>query len=241
MSSKKTEITEDINIDLFNITAIRRTVYSFISRGFSHEIDQAFLDQAREHLPMLKELKEKAEDSDYIDGISSMETFLGSIGDDKELIEEYARRFVSVFLHISNDSNNVDPYESVYLSPEKLIMQEPRDRVVEFYAEYGHGVTDKFKEPEDHIAAELGFLASLNGEILKDIESGKEMAEIVKKLEGQLEFMKKHLLLWLPMLSRDLEKTDPEGFYSILGKFSHGFCRIDALFLEDLLEFLQSK
>ncbi len=231
----------DIDIDIFSIIAVRKTVYGFLSRSFSHEIDQAFLEQAKKYLPMLNDLKEKTDNPDYINGVSRMEAFFNNIQDDNEFIEEYARRFVSVFLHISNDSNNIDPYESIYLSRERLLMQESRDQVVEFYAEYGHGVIDTFKEPEDHIAAELGFLASINGEILKDIESGKDMTESIKKLEGQLEFLNTHLLLWLPLLSRDLQSVDPSGLYTIFGELAHGFCRIDTLFLEELVEYLKAK
>jgi len=230
-----------MEMDLFNVTALRKTVYGFLSRGFAIEINQEYLDQIREYLPMLKELESTIEDLDYINGVKRLEEFVGKIENDKELIEEYERRFVSVFMHITSESDNVDPYESVYLSPEKLVMQEQRDCVLGFYARYGHGVDENFKEPEDHIAAELGFIGSLNNEILKDIEAGDKETEIMKKLEGQLEFMKRHLMLWLPNFSVDLKKTDPEGFYGILGELSLGFCRTDVPFLEELLEYLKNK
>ncbi len=45
MNIENPEITE--NIDLHNLTAMRRTVYSYLSRGFHLEIDQAYLDLTR--------------------------------------------------------------------------------------------------------------------------------------------------------------------------------------------------
>ena len=240
MNSNEYGAIENAEINLLNVTAIRRTIYNFISRGFSHEIDQTYLDQARNYLPMLKNLEVSMDNSDYVNGLTRLEEFIGKIKDDNELVQEYACKFVTVLLNLSGDGSlGVDPYESIYLSTAKALMQESRDQVVEFYAEYGHGVGESFKEPEDHIAAELSFLASLNGEILKDIDSGKEFAEIERKLKGQLEFMKKHLMLWLPLLSLDLKRVDPEGFYGILGELAHGFCRTDVLFLEDLLEYFK--
>ncbi len=46
---------------------------------------------------MLKEIKEKTEDPYYINGLTRLEEFINNINDDKELLTDYARRFVTVF------------------------------------------------------------------------------------------------------------------------------------------------
>lgn len=229
-------------IDLLNVISLRSSIYSFLSRGFSGEIDMEYLGLIRSYLPMLGELSGKTENPVYKKGLERLSVFMDGITDDKALTEDYARKFVSLFLNMSDDPlQNINPFESVYLSPERLVMQEPRDQVVEFYAEYGHGINEDFNEPEDHIAAELGFLSSLNSETAKDISSGKKLADIVRNLEGHLEFMKKHLLRWLPALNGDLNRTDPEGLYGILSEVTLGFSLIDVSFLEELLGYLKKE
>ncbi|HAL86358.1 MAG TPA: hypothetical protein DCM31_05480 [Deferribacteraceae bacterium] len=240
MSNKNQDVAEEI--DLLNVIALRGSIYNFLSRGFSSEIDHEYLEQIRTYLPMLRELGSQTENKAYKNAVSRIASFMESLEDEKKLTEDYARRFVSLFLNISNEaSDNINPFESVYLSPERLVMQEPRDQVVEFYAEYGHGISETFHEPEDHIAAELSFLGSLNNETVNDINAGKDLPEIIRKLDGQLSFIHEHLLKWLPALSRDLMHHDPEGLYGMLGELTFGFTLIDASFLADLSGHLKTE
>jgi len=97
----------------------------------------------------------------FIVGVENLEKYINGITDIDEEIEEKARRFCTLFLNVSpNDVvKHVHPFASVYLSPERLVMQEQRDEALEFYARFGLGVDENFKEPEDHVAAELSFLS----------------------------------------------------------------------------------
>jgi TorA maturation chaperone TorD len=227
-------------IDFRNIMGLRGSVYGILSRSYSEEIDKAYLENIRSFLPILEDLSKHTEDEHFVKGVKGLASFMENITNEDELIEEYAKRFASLFLNVtrSDSTKNVHPFESVYLSPAKLVMQEQRDEVMEFYAQYGLGVDASFKEPEDHIAAELSFLGLLNEQAL-NILIEADMKAASEKLEGQKQFMEQHLLKWVHLMCADLKKVDDGGFYGVLADVTMGFIRIDYKFLKDLTEFIK--
>lgn len=227
-------------IEIQNIVGLRSNMYGLLSRGYSKEIDETYINQIKKMLPVLKEFQNNFEDEMFSTGVNKLEKYVENIVDMKEEIEEQARRFATIFLNVSpNDMiKHVHPYASVYLSAEKLVMQEQRDEALEFYARFGLGVDKNFKEPEDHIAAELSFLSMLNDLILKDITE-KKLKSAYDKLQGHKEFMEKHLLKWIHLMGTDLRKADENGFYGILADLTMGFVRIDYKFLREFIEYIK--
>jgi len=90
-----------------------------------------------------------------------LDDFIKSIKDKdlKEVEQDLAVEYAGLFLNMRLVS--VAPFESVYTSPEHLLMQEARDEVLSEYRREGLDKVKDFKEPEDHIALELGFMAYL--------------------------------------------------------------------------------
>jgi TorA maturation chaperone TorD len=189
----------------------------------------------------LEDIGKQTTDELYLKGVERLSEFVKNINDEDGLIAEYATRFATIFLNVSpNDTApHIHPFESVYLSADKLVMQDQRDEVVEFYAKYGLGVDQNFKEPEDHIAAELSFLCSLNGQIANECSENINMDIVADKLEGHQKFMEQHLLRWVHLMGIDLKKADENGFYSLLVDITMGFIRIDYKFLKDLIEYVK--
>jgi TorA maturation chaperone TorD len=233
------ELTDN---ELKDIVGLRRNLYGFLARGYASEIDKTYLEQIKELLPVLKDFANNFDDQMFIVGVENLEKYINGITDIDEEIEDKARRFCSLFLNVSpNDViKHVHPFESVYLSPERLVMQEQRDEVLEFYAKYGLGVDENFKEPEDHIAAELSFLSVLNEQVLNDLNNG-DTQNAIEKLKGHLEFMEKHLLKWIHLLGMDLRNADEGGFYGTLADLTMGFARIDYKFLKEFIEYLEEE
>ncbi|QAR34009.1 hypothetical protein EP073_11515 [Geovibrio thiophilus] len=225
-------------INLKDIVGLRSRMYSFLSRAYTRETDVAYLQQIISFIPVLRKLGENTSDEMYLKGVEKLIERISSIKDENEYIEELARKFATIFLNVS--PNNViphaHPYESVYLSSNKLVMQEQRDEVIEFYAKHNIGIGKDFKEPEDHIAVELSFLSMLNEQVFNAILEN-EMAEVQGKLEAHKIFMEKHLMKWVHLFGNDLRKADYDGFYNAFADLTMGFIRIDYKFLVNLISY----
>ncbi|WP_303699972.1 molecular chaperone [Flexistipes sinusarabici] len=229
-------------VDIQNTTNLRNLLYSFLSRSYAKEIDREYLLKIDSTLNMLKSYNEIAEDVMLGKGIGIMENFLGKAEDQNDLIEELALKYTTLFLNVSpNDVvKHVHPYESVYLSQEKLVMQEQRDEVLNFYDEYNIGIADDFKEPEDHIAVELAFLQKLNRDIYNDL-SENNMSNALEKFKTHHDFMKQHLLRWIHLFGRDLMTADTDGFYDGLANITLGFVRQDFMYVREAIEYFENE
>lgn len=122
-----------------------------------------------------------------------------------DLLWEYTRLFLGPY------RLPAPPWESVYTSPKRLLMQEAYDSVLEMYREAGLSIPDP-KVHADHIGCELNFLAVL----YEREESGKENAGRAAELAGR--FLAEHLRIWVPAFSRDLEAAAKMDLYRELAR-----------------------
>jgi TorA maturation chaperone TorD len=118
---------------------------------------------------------------------------------------ELQKEFTRLFLLPAG----VHPYESVYLGSRKLLMGKPWEKVREFYRSLGLEKNGSQMHPEDHIAVELGFMASLA--YMSAEARGKKQREV---LEIEREFLLEHPARWFPELARDIRaRCNQEQFY----------------------------
>ncbi len=128
----------------------------------------------------------------------------------KDLLWEYTRLFIGPY------KLPCPPWESVYTSPKKLLMQDAYDEVQNSYDELGLMINN----PDilsDHIGAELNFLAVLFQKI--NSEPGKRLSyvNIAKK------FCDEHLMKWIPQFTRDMEEAANILFYETLARVTRTF------------------
>lgn len=128
-----------------------------------------------------------------------------------QLACEYARIFLAAGVYVKSDKTAI-PYESVFTSPERIMMQESRDDVVRWFARDGFKVDPDLHEPEDHLAFELEYLAVMNERAAALAEEG-DASEVRANLARQYSFIERHLLNWLPDLSRAAREFATLAFY----------------------------
>ena len=127
--------------------------------------------------------------------------------------------FSALFLGMS--ASPVMTSESVYLSPSHCLMQEQRDEVLSVYRAAGMKVEDSFREPEDHIAVELSFMAFMC-EACVCIEMGDE-ASLADNIETQAVFVRDHLLRWMPEFCSSVRKHKRVAFYAVVADLFEEF------------------
>ena len=139
-----------------------------------------------------------------LNGTDELEKALDAVNLDSEdeldgLLWDYTRLF------IGPDRLPCPPWESVYTSPKRLMMQDAYDKVREFYTRLGIEVGSA-DVMADHIGAELNFLAILYGIIESDPKQSvyENLAE---------EFLTSHLRNWVPRFTTDMEEAAETLFY----------------------------
>jgi anaerobic sulfite reductase subunit A len=148
-----------------------------------------------------------------------------------DLAVEYARLFLGV------GDKPVHPSESYYLTGRQLIMQQPRDEMLNLYSTMGVERADEFREPEDHIALELQFMAHLCDKTKTALRDGN-FTDAKKYLDVQRIFLDEHLSKWVPKLTADILKSTNNEFYRAVAKITKAYVEADKELVTDLEESL---
>ena len=128
----------------------------------------------------------------------------------EDLLWEYTRLFVGPY------KLPCPPWESVYTSAKRLMMQEAYDEVQGLYNGLGLKMGDPNIMP-DHIGAELNFLAVLFGNLHNNPGKRVYYKDIAKR------FLDEHLMRWFPQFISDMEEAANLKFYKALAQVTKDF------------------
>lgn len=112
-----------------------------------------------------------------------------------QLACEYARIFLAAGVYTKERKTAV-PYESVFTSEERIVMQDSRDDVVARYAHDGFKVNPDLHEPEDHLAFELEYLSVMACRAA-DLARNEDAEGLQTNVVRQIEFIEGHVLNWI--------------------------------------------
>lgn len=206
----------------------RMATYQFLSRLYRTEVDQELYDT----LLTMRFPANTGNDS-VDEGYRMIVDYLSTAQGD--VLTELAVDYVRAFIGSGNTGFSAAyPYESVYTSPKRLMMQDARDEVLVLYHAAGLDKQESWKEGEDHLALELEFEQILCERALQAFEAEDE-EECVRNLKQQRNFLEDHLLSWYPMMAEDLDRFPKTSFYKGLGKLTSGFLETDLAILNEIL------
>lgn len=114
------------------------------------------------------------------------------------------------------------PYESVYRTKERLVMQQPTIEVRKAYLQAGLEVKGIYTSPDDHISAELEFMEYLCDKTASSLKN-QDAYETMKHIELQRKFLEEHLNKWIPAFSDDIIKNTKQDFYKGAALLLRGF------------------
>jgi TorA maturation chaperone TorD len=227
---------------------LRAKLYKLLAAPFYLESTPAYLEELKKHLPVFESLSAGADIEVFDTGIRELKAFFERNAVDEKMIDSHERLFARLFLCVvppDGDMKTICPQESPYLSPSGLIMQEPRDEIIEIFVSEKVGLDKSFKEPEDHVSAEFHLMSVLSLRLAEALESG-ENAKISPCLKVMRELLNNHLMKWVPALCGDLAKeaaalTEEEtGRYFIgTAHLTEGFIAFDGSYIEELSEALE--
>lgn len=104
------------------------------------------------------------------------------------------------------------PYESYYQDPEGFIRSWIVIQLEKEYAETGLNITRSFKQPPDHVAIELEFMAYLCSLEVEGHETSNKI-NVKSSLELQSQFLNSHLGKWYPRFAQAVKDSPCDSLY----------------------------
>ena len=113
------------------------------------------------------------------------------------------------------------PWESVHRSKKKLTFQEPTLQVRALYEAFGVQAPALHREPDDHLALELDFLATLS-ERAVEAAARDDGDQLEGCLRAQQAFLRDHLLAWAPVCLALVETHAETDYYRGAARLTRG-------------------
>ncbi len=209
----------------------RENLYRFLVRLYKIEIDEPLLTQMKAMSFPVECCQTKLSE-----GYRILREYLDNCSSDPitDLASDYAKIFLAAGIA---DGSAAFPYESVYTSRKKIIMQDAYDQVKAIYA--AKGLKKNYDEGsefyEDHISLELEFMAFLCHET-QYILGTQDESKFLSCVKEQMDFLSKHLLNWVPRFCSDIEKYADTKFYKGIGKITDSYLDLDYTILKSLTD-----
>ncbi len=193
---KEKEAEEDVSVLESKIK-----IYELFANVFSIEPDVEFLRLLEEDEEVFK--------SYGLDPLSDIRHL--SLEQQAEMLSvEYARLFLA-------PKRLASPYESLQLDERKLWGKSTVE-VNKIYKKFGFALDEGFKDPPDHLSAELSFLAQLT-----QLEGKYITSELTEEQEGVLEvkkfFFKDHILKWFSRFKDEVNQNSELSYYREIVNF----------------------
>lgn len=214
--------------ELIEVFTQRAATYGLLSRLFQKEVDEELLNQLHETRYPVHTGNDLSDEGNRL-----IATYLSGLWENTltELAADYMRTF---FGHGYSGHAAAYPFESVYSSEKRLLMQSARDEVLALYRAAGLSKQDSWKEGEDHIALELEYMQILSERIAAALRAGND-EEALGWVRSSYNFLDLHLMGWVPLLTAEVDKFAKTDFYRGLAFLTEGFLETDRELLEDVL------
>jgi TorA maturation chaperone TorD len=219
--------------ELSDLIAHQNHMYLFLAHLYRMEVDQPLLDGMKN-----MDLDQETGNEQMDEGYRLLKTFLSDTSPDtlSDLAVDYARVFLGAGLE---PGTGAFPYESVYTSERRLLMQEARDAVVESFKQAEMVIDENIKEPEDHISFELEFLSHLGRMTIESLEMGENDCAI-GHLVNQNNFLQQHLLPWVPEFCQDIDRLAQSDFYRAISHITLGYLKLESELNSQLISTIES-
>lgn len=219
---------------LIDLLGSRKIIYGFLRQIFLEGPTEEVLGSVRR---LLDSRRPRDPGDDEIPGLDLIRQAISGSKDDEipagggveQLRDDLTREFNRLFIGPGRVS--ASPYESVYRSPSRLLMQESTVDVRRAYLEAGLVMQRLGSVPDDHLGAELEFMFYLADRAAAEAVESRWEA-VGRYLDLGRAFIKEHLLSWVGEFSKGVLGATED-------KFFRGLVTLLAEFLAQDLEFLQ--
>lgn len=194
--------------EILEDTEMRGNIYRLLKNLFLKPPSEEFLNFLRK-LNGIDDSKD-----DLVEGLKLIKK--GACFEPEKLLLEHTRLFIGPY------KLPAPPYESVYRTDERLVMQQPTIEVRKAYLQAGLEVKGIHTSPDDHISAELEFMEYLCDKTASALKN-QDACEAMRYIELQRKFLEEHLNKWVPAFSEDILRSAKQDFYRGAALLLRGF------------------
>lgn len=151
----------------------------------------------------------------------------------QEMAVDYARNILGMGAR-SKDDRTAMPYESLFTSESRLLMQDSRDEVFRAFKKSRLKLADGVDVPEDHLSFMFEYLAIMSDRAIEALKDDS-LEEAHVNLSIQQTYMEEHLLNWIDDFCRALLASASTPFYRGVAKVTQAFVHSDADTVEEML------
>ncbi len=145
----------------------------------------------------------------------------------QEIAETASVEFTRLFRGVSRHYSPPPPYESLYREESGRVFGKLTASVHQEYRRFGLDLAAGLNgEPPDHISFELEFmhlLCNQEAEAWKKDDEG----EALRLLLAKRDFLREHLMVWLPGFCAEVKKHDRLGLFGHLADLTEGWVIFD--------------
>lgn len=216
------------NEELAALCEARATTYGWLARIYQSEIDEGMFEE----LCSMEYPVETGSDPMDI-GYYIIAKWLSNAWVDP--ITRLSVDYTKTFLGSGIDTYSAAyPYESVYTSEKRLLMQDARDEVLAIYRANSLDKSASWNVGEDHIAVELEFMRILGSRTTKALRKG-DTDRAASLLRTQRNFLQDHMATWVPVFTEDVRRFAKTMFYEGVSYVTEGFLEEDLVLLDGLV------
>lgn len=221
--------------DVINIFYAREYAYDILRRFFIEEPSKEYL-KPFVHQNMIDLFPFQEESEGIREGINDIKEYLAThdpvhdIQNYEDLHWDYTRMFIGPF------ELPVSPWESAYVTKDRLLFQETTLTIRKLYAKYDFQTVDLI-EADDHFGLELDFMYHLNQLSIESSQpdNPNALAEVSYLLREQQSFIENHLSKFIPEITEKIEEHAETKFYIGLAKILRHYLLMDSTVLKELL------
>ncbi len=228
MEPQAAETDEMTPEELALICDDRAATYELLARLFREEVDQELFDRL-----MATDYPVTSGNELMDEGYYQIAKHLSNAWVDP--LMKLSIDYTKAFLGSGIDSYSAAyPFESVYTSEKRLLMQGARDEVLAIYRSCGLDKAESWTVGEDHLAVELEFMRVLAQRTAASLRAGNE-EQAFSQLATQRNFLEDHLANWVPVFTAEARRFADTLFYQGLINLTEGFLKEDGALLSALL------
>lgn len=206
----------------------RASTYALLSHLYNKEVDEEYLDVLNKMLYPVSSGNESIDLGHY-----HIAKYLSNAWVDP--ITKLSADYLKTFLGDGIDSHAAAyPFESVYTSEKRLLMQGARDEVLAIYRSCGLDKSSSWKVGEDHISVELEFMRILCLRAARALREDNE-EEAFSLMNTQRNFLEDHLNVWVPVFTQDARNFSKTMFYQGVTELTDGFLQTESELLAQLV------
>lgn len=219
-AEKEIDESDELQAEMAQQALLRANVYDFLSQVYLQELSTEFLQAltGEEAARGFEELGIDLSNGLTADGLEEAK---------EQLAGAYFKTFVDPL------GTALFPFASVQL--EGAYLRDASLQVENFYETCSLGLPEEATEMPDHLGIEFNFMCQLARQEADHWEGGRS-GPASQIRDKQLDFLRNHLLNWVPKFSRKLEKMGKHAFYRNIGKLTGKFMTMELEEMEEIEE-----